>query len=65
MVLPKFKKIFLLVLLLLISFVLSAIKFISGEKISKAQAECWTSPPPTSVSSGSCAGGIVSGVSGS
>ena len=27
---------------MLVSFVLSAIKFISGEKTSKAQAACWT-----------------------
>ena len=46
MILSKSKKIFLLFLLLIISFLSSAIKFISGEKTSKAQAACWTTPFP-------------------
>ncbi|OGZ33375.1 MAG: hypothetical protein A2174_00365 [Candidatus Portnoybacteria bacterium RBG_13_41_18] len=47
MILPKVKKISLLVLLVLVSFVLSAVKFFSGgAKSSQAQAQCWTPPIP-------------------
>ena len=56
MILPKIKKISLLVLLVLVSFVLSAFKFISGSKgnASKAQAQCWSAPLGTT--SGTTAG---------
>jgi hypothetical protein len=56
MVLPKIKKISLLVLLVLVSFVLSAFKLISGSKgnASKAQAQCWT---PSATSGWGCSTG--------
>ena len=53
MILSKSKKISLLVLLVLVSFVLSAIKFIFGEKTSRAQAACWTVPSGAAASSDS------------
>jgi hypothetical protein len=67
MILSKPKKIFLLSLLLIISFLLSAIKFISGEKTSKAQAACWTAPPVPSATGDSgqgCSGTGGSGTGG-
>lgn len=55
MILSRAKKIFLLSLLVLVSFVLSVAKFISGNgKTSQAQAQCWTAP--SYGSSGDCGG---------
>ena len=42
MIISKTKRVFLLALLLLVSFCLSVVKLISGtSKVSKAQDQCW------------------------
>lgn len=52
MILSKVKKLFLLILLVMVSLVLSAVKLISGGgKTSQAQAQCW-SPPASSTAAG-------------
>ncbi len=60
MIRPKIKKVFLLILLLIISGTLTVIRSITGHsKTSQAEA-CWL-PPPLTSSSGNCTEGAAGG----